>query len=191
MKLIVGLGNPGPKYLNTRHNIGFLVVDAMAQEESLDFKAEHFALTKKITLEQQPCLLVKPQTFMNLSGQSVRALMDYYKINLEDLLVIHDEVDLPFQQLRFQIRRGHGGHNGIRNVHQVLGTDNYARLKLGVGRPTHPSQEVANYVLESFSKSEFNELPDFIGLAAEAVVFFIENGIEKAANKFNGERQGS
>ena len=187
MKMIVGLGNPGPKYLMTRHNVGFMVIDALADSwgNSSGFRDEQKALVQKTTFEGEQVLIVKPQTFMNLSGQSVQPLMHFYKIQLDDLLVIHDEVDLPFAQLRFQKKRGHGGQNGVRNIHELLGTNEYGRLKMGVGRPPHPDHSVADWVLSPFGKEEFKTLPDFLGIACEAIEYFIKNGLDKTANKFN------
>ncbi len=185
MKLIVGLGNPGPKYALTRHNIGFMVIDALADHlKAPNAKTECQALTHKVRVGDEEVLLVKPQTFMNLSGTSVQGLMAFYKVGLDDLLVLHDEVDIPFAKLRFQRNRGHGGHNGIRDIHAKVGSD-YARLKVGVGRPMVPQMEVADFVLQNFSKENMAELGDFIGRAAEAVLSFIEDGFQKAQNKFN------
>lgn len=186
MKLIAGLGNPGSKYLLTRHNIGFMAIDALAKSFGVDsFRSEHKALTAKLKINGEPILLAKPQTYMNLSGESIRPLLDFYQISLEDLLVIHDEVDLPFMTMRFQKARGHGGHNGVRNVHQVLGTNAYARLKLGVGRPSHPAMEVSDYVLQNFSREEQDKLPEYLDLSVEAVETYIVHGFEKAATRFN------
>lgn len=189
MKILVGLGNPGAKYILTRHNLGFMVLDGLAQNAGISdsqWKSEKKALTAKIKLADEVCLLVKPQTFMNLSGESVGALMKYYDVELEDLLIIHDEVDFPFQVMKFQKARGHGGHNGIRSTHQHLGSNDYARLKMGVGRPPG-RQEVANYLLSNFSKEEINELPDFLSRACDGVAFWVEQGTTKAANQFNSK----
>ena len=185
MHLIVGLGNPGVRYKLTRHNVGFMVIDALvshlgATTVSNDFKTHLF----KAKFEEHELLLAEPQTFMNLSGEAVQALMAYYKISPEHLLVIHDEVDIPFKSLRLQHARGHGGHNGIRNIHEKIGPE-YARLKVGVGRPTIPQMEVADYVLQNFSHEEQAELPDLIGLSADAVLDFVEDGFVKAQNKYN------
>ncbi len=189
MKMIVGLGNPGPKYALTRHNVGFLLVDALAEQTSSNpFKTELKALVAKTKIDGEAALLVKPQTFMNLSGESVRPLMDYYKIEMKDLLVAHDEIDIAFAQLRFHIRRGPGGHNGIKSLIQHFGGNDFARLKLGVGRPSHPSQEVSDYVLENFSKDEMKQLPDYIGEACSAVEYFVGHGIERSANQYNGAK---
>lgn len=134
MKLIVGLGNPGPEYALTRHNIGFLVVDAFNEIHNNGgrWRSEHKALTSKLRLKDEQVLLVKPQTFMNLSGQAVSALLGFYNIPISDLLVVQDEVDLKFGEMKFVKKRGPGGHNGIRSVTEQLGTDDYARLRLGV-----------------------------------------------------------
>ncbi len=189
MKLLVGLGNPGAKYVLTRHNLGFMVLDGLAGSVGISdsqWKSEKKALTTKIRLGGESALLVKPQTFMNLSGESVRALVDYYSIELEDLLIIHDEVDFPFQVMKFQKARGHGGHNGIRSTHQYLSTNDYARLKMGVGRPPG-RQDVADFLLSNFSKTEMQELPDFLSNACEGVAFWVEQGTAKAANQFNSK----
>ena len=185
MKLIVGLGNPGPQYKLTRHNIGFLVIDALAQELNLGpQKSESHSLTYKGKVGAQDVLLVQPQTFMNLSGTAVQALMAFYKCGLDDLLVLHDEVDLPFAKMKFQRNRGHGGHNGIRDIHAKVGSD-YARLKIGVGRPTIPQMDVADFVLQNFPRESEKQLAEFIGRAADATLCFIEEGFQKAQNKFN------
>ena len=132
MKCIVGLGNPGTKYLFTRHNIGFMLVDILSGGE--DFQKKHESLIKKIQVKDQFVLLVKPQTYMNLSGKAVRDIMSFYKIPFQNLLVVQDDIDQEFLHLKFQNNRGHGGHNGIRSIHNELKTSNYARLKLGIGR---------------------------------------------------------
>jgi PTH1 family peptidyl-tRNA hydrolase len=197
MKLIVGLGNPGPKYALTRHNIGFLAIDAFVEVfGSPSWKSEHKALTCKIRMGSEVVLAAKPQTFMNLSGEAVQSLMSFYSLSREDLLVVHDDIDQTFGHIKFHIRRGHGGHNGIRNIHQLLG-DDYARLKLGVSRPPNivdddgkvrgPMMDVADWVLQNFSKDEMSHLPDFIERGTQAIRFFIENGFERAANQFNGK----
>ncbi len=189
MKLIVGLGNPGPKYVLTRHNLGFLVIDGLSQINGLSpdqFKSEHKALTAKINIHNSPVLLAKPQTFMNLSGESVAALASYYNIGLSELLIIHDEVDFPFEVMKLQEARGHGGHNGIRSTHQHLASNDYARLKMGVGRPPG-RQEVADYLLSNFSKEEMQTLPDFISLACEATEYWVKEGTAKTANHFNSQ----
>jgi len=197
MKLIVGLGNPGPKYALTRHNIGFLAVDAFNEIHGANrnWKSEHKAETMKINLGSESVLLAKPQTFMNLSGQSVVALMQFYQIPKENLLVIQDEVDLPFAGMKFVIKRGAGGHNGIRSVTELTGGDDYARLRLGVGKPpsfvddegkvTRSTMEVADWVLKNFSKDEQTALPDYLEKASRGIEVFATQGLQKALNQFN------
>lgn len=138
MKVIVGLGNPGVKYQFTRHNLGFMLIDRLAGEEA--FQKKH----SNLILKRKDILLVKPQTFMNLSGQAVQQVMSFYKVSLEDLIVIHDDKDLDFGMIRFQKNRGHGGHNGIRDIHQALGSQDYCRLKMGVFPKSSPANENIN-----------------------------------------------
>ena len=190
MKLIVGLGNPGASYLMTRHNVGFMVIDALSKDS---FVKKHQSLIQKITLAGEPVLLVKPQTYMNCSGEAVRDLMAFYKIPPQDLLVIQDDVDQPFLNMKFQKKRGHGGHRGIQNIHDSLKTPDYARLKLGVGRPhsegqaegQKPLPSTSDYVLAPFSKEEQTLLKDFLEKSVQAVLCFIEKGFKKSAGEFN------
>lgn len=186
MHLIVGLGNPGAKYALTRHNAGFMAVDAIQQIASgSGYREECKSLTSKIKVNEEQALLVKPQTFMNNSGEAVQRLMLYYKISAEKLLVIHDEVDLPFNAIRYQTSRGHGGHNGIRSIHQHLDSKDYNRLKLGVGRPSNERMDVADYLLSDYSKSELKALPEILSEVAESVLYYLTNGFQKAATQFN------
>ncbi len=190
MKLIVGLGNPGPKYLLTRHNVGFLFIDSFARlrAEGSSFKSEFKAETLKIKVGDEHVILCKPQTFMNLSGESVQPLMKFYNISPADLLVAHDEADIPYCTIKFQPKRGHGGHNGIRNIHQMLGTDEYSRLRLGVGRPpAGVPMETADWVLAQFSKDEQMTLPDFLSTAVQGAELWIAKGLQAAATKFNSK----
>lgn len=190
MQLIVGLGNPGAKYLMTRHNIGFMVVDSLAHQlNEGQFKSEHKSLVCKAHLQGEVVLLAKPQKYMNLSGESVRALIDYYSIPIENILVVHDDIDQAFGALRFQVNRGHGGHNGIRDIHKHLNSKEYNRLKLGVGRPSHAAMDVADYVLQNFNSDEQKKLPDFLNLCVDSVECYILNGLNKAATKYNSTPQ--
>lgn len=191
MKLIVGLGNPGGKYALNRHNIGFMALDAFAMSAggaSVQWKNEHKALTLKVRAETDSFLLAKPQTFMNLSGESVAPLMSYYNITLDDLLIIHDEVDLPFGKMKFQRRRSPGGNNGIKSTHQHLGTDDYSRLRVGVGRPSNSNMSVADWVLQNFSKEEMNVMPDYLEQLCNAIESFVDLGFEKSATTFNSRQ---
>lgn len=187
MHLIVGLGNPGPKYALTRHNIGFLCLDLLAEglgEKS--WQEDHRAYVLKFKWNEQPVIFAKPMTYMNKSGESVQSLMQFYKISQENILVIQDDIDQTFGKTRFHKNRGHGGHNGIRNISELLGNQDYARLKLGVGRPNHPEMEIADWVLQKFSLEEQQHLSDFLNRAGDAIESWLFEGYEKAINKFNG-----
>lgn len=197
MKLIVGLGNPGAKYQLTRHNIGFLFIDALVEAVagSRAYKSEFKAETQKIRIGAEQVIVCKPQTFMNLSGESVQPLLGFYNVSMDDLLVVHDEVDVPFAQMKFQRKRGHGGHNGIRNIHQMLGSDDYGRLRLGVGRPPvfvdddgekrKAVMEVHEWVLNNFSKEEMSKMPDFLNQAIKGAEVWCAKGISAASTEFN------
>jgi PTH1 family peptidyl-tRNA hydrolase len=186
MWLIVGLGNPGSKYALTRHNIGFLALDLLwTGLHAPAWTTEHKALTSKVKFQDQQLLLAKPQTFMNRSGESVQALLHFYKIPIDKMVVIQDDIDQEFGSMRFHKNRGHGGHNGIRSISELLGTSDYTRLKLGVGRPPHPEMEVADYVLQKFSAEEQNQLTDFLNKSGDALETLIFEGLEKASTRFN------
>ncbi|NCN40690.1 aminoacyl-tRNA hydrolase [bacterium] len=191
MKLIVGLGNPGSKYALNRHNIGFMALDAFAIGAGVtesQWKNEHKALTFKMRLGSESFLLSKPQTFMNLSGESVAPLMNYYNITLDELLIVHDEVDLPYGKMKFQRRRSPGGNNGIKSTHQHLGTDDYCRLRVGVGRPSNSKMSVADWVLQDFSKEEMKLMPDYLEVIGDAIESFVTMGFEKSATAFNSRQ---
>ena len=190
MWMIVGLGNPGAKYAMHRHNVGFLALDAYcASVGNPRWKDEREALVTRLKMEGPSSvpievLFVKPQTYMNKSGDSVRALMDFYKIALENVIVLHDEIDIGFGAIKIQKNRGPGGHNGLKSINQMLGTQDYVRIKLGVGRPPHPEMDVAAYVLQNFSGDEQPHLHDFLEVAGDAVESLIFEGYDKAATKF-------
>lgn len=187
MYLIVGLGNPGSKYQLNRHNIGFMACDAWLNSlGGADYREEHKALTKKFKIEGQEVLLAKPQTFMNKSGESVISLMNFYKIARENLLVIHDDIDQPFGSIKFHHNRGHGGQNGVRNISELFGDNNYSRFKLGVGRPSHPGFDIGDYVLGNFPKEEMALMPQYMERVCDGIESFIFNGLQKASSQFNG-----
>jgi PTH1 family peptidyl-tRNA hydrolase len=186
MKLIVGLGNPGDKYHHTRHNIGFLTLDKLAQKLGItSWKSQLRGELAQCTFKTQKVLLLKPQTFMNLSGECVIPVMQFYKVNIDDLLVLQDDVDLPLGELRFQRNRGHGGQNGIRNISEQLGHTDYSRLKLGVGRPTHPEHQLADYVLSPFSSEEAPLLDKTQQRAINGIETWILDGLAKASDITN------
>lgn len=191
MWLIAGLGNPGNKYANNRHNIGFMAIDVLADRYRASERSEHKALTYNISLngpegKSEKVILCKPQTFMNLSGESIQALSAFYKVSPQNLIVLHDEIDQPFGHIKLATKRGHGGQNGIRDIHEKLGNE-YYRVRLGVSRPPDPRFDIADWVLSNFAKEEIQKLPEFLKTAADAVEYFVFNGYEKAATKFNGD----
>lgn len=185
MKAIVGLGNPGPQYRGTRHNVGFDVVDELARRAAIGFEsAPAEALIAKWRRPDGPVLLVKPLTFMNLSGQAVGELSRYFKIDLADLIVIVDEVHLPLGKLRARTKGSAGGHNGLKSIIAHLG-DAFARLRLGVGRGGD-QRNLADHVLSRFEKDEAAEVERMTARAADAAEMFIASGIEAVMNAFNG-----
>lgn len=185
MWLVVGLGNPGGQYALTRHNIGFMALDAYgASVGGPRWKEERQALTTRLKIEDVEVLFVKPQTYMNKSGESVQALMNFYKIPLEQLIVVHDDIDQGFGAVKIHKNRGPGGHNGLKSLNEMLGSQDYVRLKLGVGRPSNPRMDVAAYVLQAFSPEEQPYLHEFLALAGDAIESIIFDGLSKAATKF-------
>jgi len=185
VKAIVGLGNPGSQYKGTRHNVGFDVVDELARRESVGFEsAPAEALIAKWRRADGPVLLVKPLTFMNLSGQAIGELTRYFKIELGDLIVIVDEVHLPLGKLRARKRGSAGGHNGLKSVIAHLG-DEFSRLRMGVGRGAD-QRNLADHVLSRFEKDEAAEVERMTARAADAAEMFVTSGIEAVMNAFNG-----
>ena len=185
MWLIAGLGNPGKKYILTRHNIGFMAVDSYIRNiGDPPEKKEHKALTYHFTIEGQKVIMAKPQTYMNDSGESIQPLMNFYKITPDKLIVIHDEVDFPFLTNKLQKDRSPGGQNGVKSIHQRVGTSDYYRIRLGVGRP-NGKMDVASHVLSPFNKEELEELPETLSRTADVIETLICEGFNKAATEFN------
>ena len=184
--LVVGLGNPGREYRNTRHNIGFLAIDALAKALGVSLgKVQSKALVGQGKIGSSKVILVKPQTYMNLSGQSVSGLLNFYKISTEHLIVIHDDIDLPFGTIRIRPGGGSAGQRGVKSIIEKVGTQEFARMRLGVGRP--PGQmDAAAYVLQPFTKEDEEFLVNFLSKAAEAANEFVNNGLNAAMNKYNG-----
>ena len=180
MYLIVGLGNIGEKYQNTRHNVGFLVVDFMTK--NLNTTSINNSNFQSTLLKAGYNLFSKPTTYMNNSGMAVQAIKEYYKLEIEDIIVIHDDIDLPFGTVKFKIGGGHGGHNGLRSIDAHIGKE-YIRVRIGVGKP-HDKADVANYVLNNFSKEELNKLPDIIKHTINAIKALKSEDIEQVKTKF-------
>lgn len=186
--LIVGLGNPGSKYWNTRHNVGYAALDALA--ESLKVKADRVkfqGLTVQTTISGHKVILLKPTTYMNLSGQSVAAAAKFYKIPPEHIIVLSDDVSLAPGRLRVRKNGSAGGHNGLKSIISSLGSQEFPRIKIGVGQKPHPDYDLADWVLGTFPLSERDNMEKIYTRAAEAVVTLIEKGPEAAANKFNAK----
>ncbi len=188
MYLIVGLGNPGIEYVATRHNMGFDMLTYISDRYNIPLRAkEGKALVGKGIVEGEKVMLAQPQTFMNLSGESVRALMDYYKLDIDDLIVIYDDIDLPLGQVRIRKKGSAGGHNGIKSIIQHMGTDQFKRIRIGVGsKPT--GGDLVKYVLGRFSREEEQHIRDVFALASEGLVSMLTNGVSDAMNRVNGVR---
>ena len=184
--LLVGLGNPGSKYESTRHNMGFLAVDKLAELEHFKFNKLRFkALTATATLGGEKVLVMKPQTYMNLSGEAVGEAARFYKIPPEHVLVISDDISLPLGKLRIRASGSAGGHNGLKNIIQHLGTDQFPRIKVGVGMPDNADYDIADWVTGRPMGAEQKPLMEALDKAVAAVPVLIRDGVEKAQNKFN------
>lgn len=189
MYLIAGLGNPTKEYDKTRHNVGFSVIDVLADRYRIDIsEKKHKALCGRGVIEGQKVLLLKPQTFMNLSGESIRAAADYYKIEPEEMIVIYDDISLDPGQLRIRLKGSAGGHNGIKNIIANLGTQAFPRIKVGVGAKP-PRMDLADYVLSRFGAGEQKLMEEAFGEAAEAAVMMMTDGAERAMNHFNAKKK--
>ncbi len=189
MYLIAGLGNPTKEYDKTRHNAGFSVIDVLADRYRIDVsEKKHKALCGRGVIEGQKVLLLKPQTFMNLSGESIRAAADYYKIAPEEMVVIYDDISLEPGQLRIRLKGSAGGHNGIKNIIANLGTQDFPRIKVGVGAKP-PRMDLADYVLSRFGAGEQKLMDEAFGEAAEAAVMMMTDGAERTMNHFNAKKK--
>lgn len=182
--LIVGLGNIGPEYAETRHNIGFMVLDYLAQKYDARFEIGRHAFTAEIKTKGRTFVLMKPTTYMNLSGKAVSHHLNSNKLPVEQMLVITDDIAIPFGKLRMRVKGSAGGHNGLKHIEQTLGHNNYPRLRFGVGDEFHKGKQV-DYVLSKFSPDEEAELQTLIGKAADATVAFGTIGLERAMNQYN------
>lgn len=185
MKCIVGLGNPGRKYQKNRHNIGFMVIEELLQRNgwSLDKRKfnGHYSME---FVNQERVILLQPQTYMNLSGNSVQAMMDFYQIEPEDLLVIYDDLDLPTGKIRLRQTGGHGGHNGMRSIIQSIGTKQFNRIRIGIDRP-RPGVQVVDYVLDNFPKSDFSLVDESIQRSADACEAWLDKNFQDVMNAYN------
>ena len=183
-RLVVGLGNPGPKYQWTRHNAGFMVFDRFSHALGVAVTKKSFSgLYGEGSWEGQRLLLLKPQTFMNLSGRSVAEALRFHKLSLSDLIVVHDDIDIPFGRVKLKEGGGHAGHNGLRSLVQELGGAGFLRVRVGVGRPLHG--DVADYVLQNFSRDELADLPLLLDGVVGLMRSLLENGLPKTMSLYN------
>lgn len=187
MKWIVGLGNPGSRYEKTRHNIGFMAIDHLAERWGIAVnKQKHKALIGEgISPNGTKVALIKPMTFMNLSGEAVRSFMDFYKASLEDCIVVYDDLDTPFGKIRLRYKGSSGGHNGIGSIIQHVGKQDFKRIRMGISRPS-PGLDIVDYVLAPFSKEEFKQIPDILSVTCDALEASLTDPFEKVMGKFNG-----
>lgn len=184
--IVVFLGNPGPKYRDTRHNAGFMAADAMEKKLGVSINKLRFkALTAQATLGGEKVLLLKPQTYMNLSGESVSPAAAFYKVPPEHIIVVSDEVSLPIGKLRIRKSGSAGGHNGLKNIIAMLGTDAFPRIRMGVGAPPHVDYDMADWVLSSFKNQDADDMRSLAVRVCDAVECYIAEGPDRAMNKFN------
>lgn len=184
MKVVVGLGNPGNRYTGTRHNVGYAVIDSLADSPRCSrFQARFEAQVAEVLEDPHKVLLAKPETFMNLSGRCVRRLLDFYQVEIENLLVVCDDINLPLGKLRARARGSHGGHNGLRDIQNYLGTPEYSRLRIGVGSPAE--DEAIDHVLGRFRPTERPIIDEAVATAAQAVLVWVHQGIEACMNQYN------
>ena len=185
MKLVAGLGNIGEKYTWTRHNVGFMVVDKWAIQNEITFKENKKLLCNLVKFKKgsEDIIIIKPTTYMNLSGDAISSVMSYYKIAVEDLLVVYDDLSIELGEIRFRPDGSDGGHNGIKSIIKCLGTTNFARLKVGIGpQPPIPAED---FVLQNFYKSQLDQLKPVLKTAVEGIEFYLDEGMQKTQNFYN------
>jgi PTH1 family peptidyl-tRNA hydrolase len=184
--LLIGLGNPGREYRDTRHNVGFMLIDRLIiRLNARGMKVQSKAIVTTAAYEDRKLILAKPQTYMNLSGQSAQGLLHFYKVSMENMLVAHDDLDIPFGTIRIRPKGGPGGQGGMASTIEQLGTKDFPRLRIGIGRPPG-RMDPSDYVLQNFSREEMKILSEIIDRAADAALTFVMDGLNKAMNKYNG-----
>ena len=185
---MIGLGNPGSKYEFTRHNIGFRIIDSLARDMGIEFNKvkSYYSLISRGMINNHKVMLVKPQTFMNLSGRAVNRVVSYYKIPLQDLLIVYDDLNLELGQVRIRKKGSSGGHKGIESIMQYLNSEDIPRLRIGIGNPSvNYNFDYMSYVLSNFNNDEEDKIAEVIQLSTEAIKTIIEDGFEKAMRKYN------
>ena len=187
--LLIGLGNPGREYKDTRHNFGFMLIDRIAVRlNARGMKVQSKAIVTDATYEDRKLILAKPQTYMNLSGQSVQGLVHFYKIPLTNIMVLSDDLDIPFGTIRIRAAGGPGGQRGLSSVIESLGTKDFPRLRLGIGRPPG-RMDPANFILQNFSRDEMKSISEILDAGSDAVFEFVSKDLNAAMNKFNGDHR--
>ena len=185
MYLIIGLGNPEEEYSKTRHNMGFNTINKIAKQQKIEINKTKFqGLYETATIEGEKVILVKPQTYMNLSGNCVQEFVNFYKIEKQNIIVIYDDMDIEPGQIKIRKQGGPGGHNGMKSIIQMLDTEEFARIRIGIGRPKHNGDDI-NYVIGKIPEDEIPKLDDGVERAKDAVIEILKNGIDSAMNKFN------
>ena len=185
MNLIVGLGNPEAEYGKTRHNMGFNTINKIAEQYHINVNKTKFqGLSEVGTIEGQKVILVKPQTYMNLSGECVKPFVDFYKIEKENILVIYDDMDIEPGKIKIRKKGSAGGHNGMKSIIQMIGTEEFPRIRVGIGRPIHKGDEI-NYVIGAIPEEELKRLDEGTEKAQKAVEEILKNGVDSAMNKYN------
>jgi len=187
VKLIAGLGNPGEQYQSSRHNLGFLTLDYLAGRHDIPLKKQGFeALFGKGKIGNERVLLAKPQTYMNLSGIAIERLVSYFRVDIKDLIVVHDDLDLPFETIRLKKGGGEGGHKGLMSIVQHVGSADFIRVRIGIGKPMRKAM-VEKYVLSPFAEEEQNAVPSILAVACDVVGEVILSGIEAAMQRYHGK----
>ncbi len=182
--LVVGLGNIGAEYAQTRHNIGFKVLDALAEASNISFTSSRYGSIAQLKHKGRTIILLKPSTYMNLSGKAVRYWLDAEKVPVENLLIISDDIAIPFGQLRMRMKGSAGGHNGLKNITELLGNDNYSRMRFGVGGDFARGHQI-DYVLGEWSSEELDAMPERLKLFGDAILSFATAGVQLTMNSFN------
>lgn len=186
MFLIAGLGNPGKQYEMTRHNIGFEVIDYLSKEYNIKVnKIKHKALIGEGFLGTEKVILAKPQTYMNLSGESIREICEYYKLDMDQVIIIYDDISIPSGSVRIRGKGSAGGHNGIKSIIYLLESDEFMRIRIGVGAPKHADYDLKDYVLGRFGKEEADDIISAVKLCPDALMEMMKNGASSAAGKYN------
>lgn len=184
--VIAGLGNPGPEYENTRHNAGFIVLDMLAKQCGEEINRMQFkGRTADVMLGDKRCLLLKPTTYMNNSGESIVQALEFYKLDVSSLIVVCDDISLDVGRLRIRRKGSHGGHNGLRSICELTGSDSYERIKMGVGKKPHPDYDLAKWVLGKFGKDDMEKLNTAAENACECIKLMVQGKTDQAMNKYN------